>query len=333
MSIGIKAIEYELPAKLLTNDELAQIYTDWSADKIFNKTGIASRHIAAEDECSSDLAERAAKKLFDSGVISPESIDFILLATQSPDYILPTTACILQDKLGIPQKAGALDFNLGCSAYIYGLAIAKSLINTGVAKNVLLLTAETYTKYIHPLDKSTRTIFGDGATATLISNCGHSIGEFDLGTDGSGKDSLIIPAGGNRLLQTEETAREINDNGSIRSLDNLYMDGTEVFSFTIRVVPQSVDNILAKHNLKLDDIDLFVFHQANEFMLNYLRKKLKISKEKFYINMHDIGNTVSSTIPISLKRAEVEGRLHKGDKVLIIGFGVGLSWGSSLLTW
>lgn len=333
MDIGIKAIEYYLPEKRLTNEELESLYKDWTAEKILTKTGISSRHISSEKECASDLAEKAALKLFDTGVAKPEDIDFILLATQSPDYILPTTACILQDRLGIPQTTGALDLNLGCSAYIYGLAIAKSLLNTNIANNVLLLTADTYSKYIHPMDKSTRTIFGDAGAATLISRGKHQIGNFDLGTDGSGKDALVIPAGGCRLPSSDETAKEIEDNGSIRTMDNLYMNGSEVFNFTIRVVPKSVEKVLEKNNLNFEDIDLFVFHQANKFMLDFLRKKIGIPVDKFYINMTDIGNTVSATIPIALKRAEEEGKLKKGDKVLIIGFGVGLSWGGTVLTW
>ncbi|MHB0896052.1 MAG: 3-oxoacyl-ACP synthase III family protein [Spirochaetales bacterium] len=333
MAIGIKAIEYALPDSILTNEDLAKIYADWTAEKMLVKTGIASRHVVAENECASDLAERAAKKLFESGATSPQNIDFILLATQSPDYFLPTTACILQDKLGIPQTAGALDFNLGCSAFIYGLAIAKSLINTGIAKNVLLITAETYTKYINPLDKSNRTIFGDGAAATLVCNDGHSIGDFDLGTDGSGKDFLIVPAGAHKLVRSVVTAKEFEENGSIRSQNNLFMNGPEVFNFSIRVVPESIRKILDKHKLDLQDIDLFVFHQANKFMLDFLRKKMKIPENKFYIDMQDIGNTVSATIPIALKRAEEKGFLRKGNIVLVIGFGVGLSWGSTIITW
>ena len=333
MVIGIKAIEYVLPDSILTNEDLAKIYADWTAEKILVKTGIASRHVVAENECASDLAERAAKKLFESGVTSPENIDFILLATQSPDYFLPTTACILQDKLGIPQTAGALDFNLGCSAFIYGLAMAKSLINTGIAKNVLLITAETYTKYINPLDKSNRTIFGDGAAATLVCDGGHAVGDFDLGTDGSGKDFLIVPAGAHRLVRSVETAKEFEESGSIRSQNNLFMNGPEVFNFTIRVVPESIRKILDKHKLYLQDIDLFVFHQANKFMLDFLRKKMKIPENKFYIDMQDTGNTVSATIPIALKRAEEKGLLRIGNTVLVIGFGVGLSWGSTIITW
>lgn len=333
MSIGIKAIEYFVPDKVLTNNDLSNIYKDWTAEKILSKTGIESRHIASDKECASDLAEMSSKKLFDSGIISPGEIDFIILATQSPDYILPTTSCIIQDKLGIPKNAGAFDINLGCSAYIYGLSIAKSLINTNVANNLLLITADTYSKYINPFDKSTRTIFGDAATSTLVSRNGHEILDFELGTDGSGKDILIIPAGGSREPCSVETSKEESYDGSLRSKNNLFMDGTEVFNFTIRVVPQNVSKTLVKHNLSIDDIDLFVFHQANKFMLDYLREKIKIPKEKFYINIHDIGNTVSSTIPIALKRAESEGRLKKGDKVMLTGFGVGLSWGSTIIKW
>ncbi len=330
MNIGIKAIEYELPEKILSNQELADLYGDWSAEKIFAKTGIASRHVVEEDEFASDLAKRAALKLFASGVVKREEIDFVLLATQSPDYLLPTTACLLQARLGIPQTAGALDFNLGCSAYIYGLALAKSLVMAGIATKVLLLTAETYSKYVHPLDKSTRTIFGDAATATLVCDDAHALGDFDFGTDGTGGKHLIVPAGGARqkayLVDQEATEQA-------RSNNNLLMEGSEIFNFTIHVVPKSVNNILAKHNLQLDEIDLVVFHQANKFMLDFLRKKIGISEEKFYINMSDIGNTVSASIPIALKRAQTESRLCVGDKILLTGFGVGLSWGSTILTW
>ncbi len=331
MNIGIKAIEYYLPDKLLTNEELAELYSDWSADKIFNKTGIKYRHVADIDETASDLAIRAAKKIFNTGVTKPEEIDFVLLATQTPDYMLPTTACVIQDKLGIPKSAGALDFNLGCSGYIYGLALAKGLINTRIANNVLLIMSETYTKHIHPFDKSVRTIFGDAAAATLVGAGDSEILEFDLGTDGSGKDKLIVPAGGAVLPKSEETSKEYEENGNIRSKDNLYMDGVEIFNFTIKVVPKTIKNNLTENDLTIEDIDLFVLHQANKFILDFLRKKLRIPEDKFYINMEDTGNTVSASIPIALKRAILEGRVNKGDKVMLVGFGVGLSWGSTII--
>lgn len=335
MSSCISSISIYLPDKILSNEELAVIYKDWTAEKIFDKTGIKTRHIATEGECVSDLAEKAALKLFEENNIKPEDIDFILLATQSPDYLLPTTACMLQDRLGIPQTAGAFDFNLGCSAYVYGLAVAKSLVGTNIAKNVLLIMTETYSKHIHPMDKSTRTIFGDGAAATLVSHSDvNKIGEFVLGTDGSGAKNLIITAGGVRVQKSEETKIEHQDeDGCIRTSENIYMNGPEIFNFTIKVVPKTVMEVLQKNKLTIEDIDLFVFHQANKFMLDYLRKKIKLPVEKFYINLTETGNTVSASIPIALKKAEQEGKLKKGDKVMLVGFGVGLSWGATIIEW
>ena len=336
MGIGIAAISYYLPEKTLTNDDLAALYGDWTAEKIFNKTGICRRHIADDEECTSNLAEKAALNLFNEYGVKPETIDFILLATQSPDYFLPTTACILQDRLRIPRNSGALDFNLGCSAYVYGLALAKSLIDGDMANNVLLITSEIYSKHIHPMDKSTRTIFGDGASATLIKGDQNEgkIGKFIFGTDGSGASHLIIPAGGMKIRSSMETKiEEMDENGAIRSKDNIYMNGPEIFNFTISVVPKAVNDVLAKNELDIEDIDLFVFHQANKYMLDYLRKKIKIPEDKYYINLKDIGNTVSSSIPIALKMALCEGKLKKGDNVMLVGFGVGLSWAATVIKW
>lgn len=335
MKAQIKAISYYLPEKVLTNDDLARIYPDWTADKIFDKTGISQRHISSDDETALDLAIKACNALFQEHEVDPKSIDFILLATQSPDYFLPTTACILQDKLGVPKSAGALDFNLGCSAYVYGLALAKSFVASNVAKNILFVTTETYSKHIHPMDKSTRTIFGDGAAATLITESDiEKIGAFVFGTDGSGYKNLIIPAGGLRKPRNEDTKREIHDDGgSIRTEENIYMNGSEIFNFTIRVVPKCFCEVLAKNNMEAEDINLFVFHQANKFMLDYLRKKMNIPEEKFYVNLSNIGNTVSASIPIALSMASAEGRIHKGDKIMLVGFGVGLSWGATIIQW
>jgi len=331
----IEKIAYYLPERVLTNDALADLYPGWTADKILEKTGIRERHVSADDETAGDLGEKAARRLFAEHSIDPSTIDFILLATQSPDYFLPTTACMLQHRLGIPTSAGALDFNLGCSAYIYGLSLAKGLIASGTAKKVLLVTAETYTKHIHPMDKSVRTIFGDGAAATLIAvSDTEGISQFVLGTDGSGYDKLIVPSGGLRLCPSAETALEItDDSGNTRSQDHLFMDGTEIFSFTIATVPRTVKEILEKTRLSMEDIDLFVFHQANQYMLDFLRKKCKIAPEKFYMNFADCGNTVSSSIPIALARAEQDGTLKPGMKVMLVGFGVGLSWGAVVVNW
>lgn len=331
MNVYIKAISYYLPERTVTNEELLKEFPEWSVDKVAAKVGVDSRHLAADDETAGDMAERAARNLFREYNISPKEIDFLLLCTQSPDYFLPSTACILQHRLGIPTSAGAFDYDLGCSGCVYGLAIAKGLIAAGVAHNVLLLTAETYNKYLHPSDKSNRSIFGDGAAACLVSTEGFArIGNFVLGTDGSGADHLIVKTGGAR--HKEKTGMSVTDEeGHTWHDDYLYMNGGAIFNFTLDVVPTMVDQILEKHNMCKDDIDYYVFHQANKFMLNTIRKVCGISKEKFYVNLSLTGNTVSSTVFIALKECLQSGKIQKGMKVMIAGFGVGLSWGGTVL--
>ena len=324
MKAFIAAIEYHFPESVLNNEMLQADFPDLAATKIEQKTGIATRHITAPGECASDLAEQAARKLFASGACAPGDIDFILLCTQSPDYFLPTTACLLQHRLGISCSAGALDFNLGCSGFIYGLGLAKGLIESGQARNVLLLTAETYSKFMDHGDRNVRTIFGDAAAATLVSGRegDECIGPFVYGTDGSGAENLIVRSGASRQPLAAQTADA-----------HLFMNGPEIFNFTIRTIPACINHFLERTQFQLADIDLWVFHQANTYMLNHLRQKLNIPAEKFYISMSDCGNTVSSTIPIALRRAQAEGRLRTGDKIAVVGFGVGYSWGATLISW
>ncbi|MBV9267418.1 MAG: ketoacyl-ACP synthase III [Acidobacteriaceae bacterium] len=334
---AIAAIEYYLPEKVVSTANLSTEFPEWSVEKIDDKTGIHERHIAAENECSSDLAVAAAQKLFESGACRPEEIDYVLLCTQSPDYFLPTTACLVQDRLGIPTSAGALDFNLGCSGYVYGLGLAEGLIASGQARKVLLLTAETYSKFLHPRDKSVRTIFGDAAAATLLTAIESEqplMGPFVYGTDGQGAPNLIVRTGAMRQARTAETAVEKEDeSANVRSDDNLFMDGAEIFNFTIGAVPKSVSALLERAGLSLDQVDLFVFHQANKYMLEHLRKRIKIPADKFQVSMAHCGNTVSSTLPIALKHAQAAGRLKEGSTVMLVGFGVGYSWGATLLRW
>jgi 3-oxoacyl-[acyl-carrier-protein] synthase-3 len=333
MHAKLTAIEYYLPEKILSTRDLSTEFPEWSVEKIDGKTGISERHIAGPQECSSDLAVAAARKLFDSGACQPEEIDFLLLCTQSPDYFLPTTACLVQDRLGIPTTAGALDFNLGCSGFVYGLGLAEGLIASGQARKLLLLTAETYSKFLHPQDKSVRTLFGDASAATLLTASEqHSLGPFVYGTDGSGAPNLIVPAGGMRQARTALTAIAIEDDSeNLRSQDNLFMAGAEIFNFTLSAVPISIHTLLEKAQVSFEQVDLFVFHQANRFMLDHLRKRMKIPVKKFQVSMAHSGNTVSSTIPIALKEAQREGRLQQGSIVMLVGFGVGYSWGATLL--
>jgi 3-oxoacyl-[acyl-carrier-protein] synthase-3 len=330
MKAYIKAISYYLPEQILTNEALVADFPEWSVKEISSKIGIKQRHFASEDETASDMATKAAEKLFVENLnVSKDDIDFVILCTQCPDYFLPTSACLIQDRLGLRTNIGAFDFNLGCSGYVYGLAIAKGLILGGIAKNVLLLTAETYTKYLHPKDKGNRTIFGDAATATIVSKDGFAeIGEFSLGTDGRGANNLIVKSGASRCPQPQNDLT-FDENNNPCSSDYLFMDGTEIFNFTLEAVPVLVADTLKKNTLNQEDIDLFVFHQANKYIMNFIRKKIKIEEDKFYYCLENVGNTVSSTIPIALCEAQKENRLISN--ILLAGFGVGYSWGGTVI--
>jgi len=322
MRASLTAVEFHLPAAILGNEELSQLAPNWSAQKILDKTGIAERHVAGADECSSDLAFHAAEKLFASGTCSREEIDFLLFCTQSPDYLLPTTACLLQDRLQLRIGIGALDFNLGCSGYIYGLGLAQGLIETGQAQNVLLLTGETYSKFLRPDDISVRSLFGDAGSATLIRGMESDdplIGPYVYGTDGKGGEHLILK----RNSLREPAAADMNA--------TLTMNGPEIFSFALESVPLAVEELLQRSHLHRDDIDLFVFHQANEFMLKRLQTKLQIPPERFVMSLKGFGNTVSSTIPIALHEILADGRLKAGMRIMLVGFGVGYSWGATLV--
>ena len=334
MPSAIESIEYHLPEKVLTSAGLAAEFPGWTVEKIQSKTGIEERHIAAEGEFASDLAAAAAEKLFAAGT-DRQSVDALLYCTQSPDYFLPTTACLLQHRLGLRTDIAALDYNLGCSGYIYGLGLAHGMIESGQARRVLLLTADTYSKFIHPGDRSVRTIFGDAAAATLVTASGRPglSGPFVYGTDGSGAENLIVPAGGLRKPRAATALVVTDESGNQRTENNLYMNGPEIFNFTLRIVPATVESLIARSGLSLADIDLFVFHQANQYMLEHLRKRLGVPAEKFVVSMQKCGNTVSSSIPIALRTAVESGQLRPGMKVMLVGFGVGYSWGGTIIEW
>ena len=331
MKAFIKDIAYYLPETVLTNEQIVFEFPEWNVEKIASKVGVIERHIAAPDETATDMAIKAAKALFSKGKTEKGSIDFILFCTQSPDYKLPTSACIIQDKLGLSKKIGALDFNLGCSGYVYGLSLAKGLIIAGIAQNVLLLTAETYSKYLHSRDKGNRTIFGDAASATVVSSEGFAeIGEFSLGTDGAGYDKLIVKTGCSRYPEKVNDLSFDSNNNPVSS-DFLQMNGSELFTFTLDEVPPLVEDTLKKNNLTDPDIDLYVFHQANKYMVDFLRDKLRIDRNKFYECLSMVGNTVSNSIPIALFEAVKGGLLTKESCALLAGFGVGYSWAGTIL--
>ena len=332
MKAFIRGISYYLPEKVVTNEDLVAEFPEWDVEKVYSKVGVKERHLAADGETAGDLAEKAALKLFEEYKVSPDEIDFLLLCTQSPDYRLPSTACILQDRLGIPTSAGAFDFDLGCSGCIYGMAVAKGLISAGLASNVLLLTAETYTKYLHPEDKSNRTIFGDGAAACLISReKGFAeIGEFVFGTDGSGAENLMIKTLGARKPQQSGLFSE-DDDGHVNREDYLYMNGSAIFNFTLETVPLLMKQLLLKAGMEKENVGYYIFHQANKYMLSTLRKVCGIPKDRFHIDLDRTGNTVSSTILIGLKDCLETGTVQPGMVVMACGFGVGLSYGGTVL--
>jgi len=319
---AIGPIAVHLPEKVENIEQLASMFAKWDIETIFAKTGVRNRHIAEPDQCASDLGVAAAERLFARHNIDRESIDFLLFCTQTPDYLLPTTACIMQHRLRLPTSIGALDFNLGCSGFVYGLSMADGLIRSGAARRVLLITAETYSKYIDPGDRSLRTIFGDGAAATLVEASDEpSLGQFIFGTDGRGANTLMVTEGGAR-----------SKNGAIqpskrkRWPSSLFMDGPELVKFSLDVVPPMIDRLLTQSKWTRDKVDIYLMHQATALMLDYLRKRLNLDLEKMPEALEHYGNTVSSTIPILIHDLRVGGRLRPGKQTLMIGFGVGLSW-------
>lgn len=325
---ALLSIAYYLPEKTISSADLAAQFPDWNVQKIEAKTGIAVHHIAADGETSADMAAAAAAKLFSVGVVAPQDIDFLILCTESPDHFLPPSSCILQHRLGLRQSIGAFDFNLGCSGFVYGLGIAKALVESGQAKSVLLLTAEAYSKFMNPDDKTCRTIFGDGAAAAWIGavkppESGRPFIDRPLyGTDGRGAKNLIVHRGAFRAPGRGQDAASF-----------LYMNGPEIFRFTLDAVTTNIRQCIAGAGFTVADIDNFVLHQANAFMLESLRTKLGIPADRFTINVRDFANTVSATIPIALTEEAKAGRLRPDANVLLSGFGVGYSWASVLLRW
>jgi 3-oxoacyl-[acyl-carrier-protein] synthase-3 len=331
MKAYIKAISYHLPDKVLTNDDLAREFPDLKIGDLTRLTGVRQRHIAAEDETAGDLAFHAAKKLFAEHHIGPAEIDHIIFCAQGADYITPSTAVILQERLGIPQHAGSLDINQGCTGFVYGLSVANGLIATNNAKHVLLLTSINVSELIHPKDKSNKAIFGDGAAATLISANKEmpdsGIGDFVYGTDGKGFETIIIRHGGARYPYDKFEAEDyIDEAGVIRNDRCFYMNGAGVFNFSLEKVPQMISQLFDKAGISEDEVDLYVFHQANQIILESIFRKMKIPMEKQYFQLENCGNTVSSTIPIALYHAIADGRVKRGDTLVLAGFGVGFSW-------
>lgn len=334
MQNSIKDISCYFPEKVLTNELLQSKFPNLKLPELTRLTGVNQRHICAEDETSVDMAVAAAENLFCESSTKKSDIDFIIFCSAGGDYITPASACIIQDKLGLPLNCGAFDYNQGCTGYIYGLSMADSIISSGNASNILLITSEAITSTIHPKDSSNRAIFGDGATASIITKSGiqSNFGKFIFGTDGSKFDRIIIKHGKERYpLPKFSEEDKIDGYGNISNDANFYMDGSEVFNFSVTKAPELVSQLLDSAGLNFNDVDFFIFHQANRIILETIGRKLKVPKNQLIIDIETTGNTVSSTIPIALKKSLDNGKIKHGDILLIAGFGVGFSWGGTIL--
>jgi 3-oxoacyl-[acyl-carrier-protein] synthase-3 len=332
--IAIEAISYAFPARAVSNDELKAENPDWDFDRLVKRTGVLSRWVAAEGETALDLALRACEQLSAEGRLRPDEIDAVIFCTQTPDYVMPPNSCLLHGKLALKPSVFTFDFNLACSGYIYGLQLASSLILSGAASRVLFATADTYTRHIHPKDRATRCLFGDGGAVSIIagSSDGRGIRDIRCGTSGRHSGKFMIPAGGMRLPRSCETSRETEDeSGNVRTAEHIRMDGLGVLSFFNATVPGAVREVVARNNISMEDIDIFVFHQASQLALDGLRSTLGLPLEKVIYDLADTGNLVSASIPVALKRAMESGRVKSGQRALLCGFGVGLSWGTALV--
>jgi len=334
MSTIIKSIEYYLPENIFTNEILQKENPQWDMGNVISKSGVLQRHIAKEGETALDLSQKACDQIFNKKGNDKSDIDGIIYCTQSPDYIMPGNSFLLHKYLDLSNDVFAYDFNHACTGYIYSLAMAHSFILSGIARKILLINADTYSKYINNRDRSVRVLFGDGAAATIVEKSVKNKGIIDLELASFGKnfDSFYIPAGGIRIPKSSETSKEnVDDRGNIRSKEDIFMDGTKVWAFINSVVPKQIKRLLNRNNLEISDIDLFVFHQASQMTLDTIAKILRLDREKVFINIYNIGNTVSASIPIAIKDAIIQGKLIRGQKVLLSGFGVGMSYGTILM--
>ncbi len=333
MPSKIAHISYFLPEKVFSNEEYFKIFPELKENKNLSKIGVDERRVSSTNEIASDMSILAAKKLMSETNVSPGEIDFLIYSSLDLDFYTPATSMYIHKELGLSENCGAFDTTHGCSAYVYGLMMAKGMIESNNFKNVLLLNAYTLTKTLHPKDKACRYVFGDAATATLIVQSDvQKIGNCFVGTESKGYEKIILRDGGQRFPLNENSTKEISDEfGNTTSNVNLFMDGTGVFLFSLRRVPLVVKETLSKNNLSLDAIDLFIFHQANLYMIANIVKKVGIPEEKVFNNMQKIGNTVGCTIPIALAQAKEQGKIKEGNKVLVVGFGVGLSWSATVI--
>lgn len=324
-SVGISGTGSYVPEQILTNDDLSKM-VDTSHEWIVTRTGIEERRIAPKDMATSDLSTEAAKRALEDARVKAEDIDLIIVATASPDYLLPSTACVVQSNIGA-NKAAAFDLNAGCTGFVYGVATGANFIKAGIYEKVLVIGGETLSRSVNWEDRNTCVLFGDGAGACVLERCeeGYGILATELGSDGTNHESLIQPAGGSR--------EPANIESLANKLHYIQMDGREVFKFAVRAMERSSLKALELANMSLEDLDFLVPHQANIRIIDSARKKLNLAEEKVCVNLNKYGNMSSASIPVALDEAIRDHRIKKGDSVLLVAFGAGLTWGSIVLRW
>ncbi|WP_046228060.1 beta-ketoacyl-ACP synthase III [Paenibacillus dauci] len=323
--IGIIGTGKYVPEKILTNADLEKM-VETNDEWIVSRTGIRERHIAAPDQATSDLAYEAAIKAIASAGITAEDLDLIVIATITPDMSFPSTACILQEKLGA-KKAAAFDLSAACSGFVYSLAAATSMLQMGMYKNALIIGADTLSRITDYTDRNTCVLFGDGAGAVVIGEVGEGRGfkSFDLGAEGAGGELLKLPAGGSRTPASADTLEA--------KQHFIQMSGREVFKFAVRVMGTATEEVLRKAEISKDDIDLFIPHQANIRIIQSAMERLNLSEDRVMVNVQNYANTSAASIPLALVEAVEQGRIKEGDRVVMVGFGGGLTWGASVLVW
>jgi 3-oxoacyl-[acyl-carrier-protein] synthase III len=324
ITVGLTGIGSYAPERVLTNADL-EAMVDTSDEWIVTRTGIKERRIAADEQAASDLALPAARTALEQAGVAAEDLDLVIVATATPDMLFPATAAIVADALGA-KNAAAYDLLAGCTGFVYALSQAYGAVATGLSKRALVIGAEVLSKITNWEDRSTCILFGDGAGAAVVQPIGEGgIVGFELGADGSGGRDLCVPAGGSRRPVSTETLEQ--------ELQFIKMNGAEVFRFATRVMVTSAEELLAACGAGIDDIDLYVPHQANKRIVDHAVKNLGLDPSKVLMNIDRFGNTSSASIPICLVEAQAEGRLEEGTRVLMSAVGAGLTWGSAYMTW
>ena len=331
-NIGISAMAGAVPKQVIKNREYTEHFSQEAVNDIVDKTGVEERRFTTEDQTASDLCFAAAEQLLADNPIDKSEIDILLFVSQTPDYRMPATSITLQHRLGLPKSTAAFDISLGCSGFVYGLSVAYAYANMPQVRKVLLLDGETRSKVYHAKDRKTGFIFGDAAVAAIIEKQDNGTSYFSLNSDGSKSDLIKIDAGGYRNPSNENTTKEkvVDEHGNIRTDEHGYMNGADVFNFVLREIPKNIKQTLSFANTELGDLDFYVFHQANKFMNDYLAKKLKLDIAKVPSSIHKYGNTSSVSIPITIVD-QLKDQLNTPKKILLCGFGVGMSWATAVL--